>query len=221
MNIFDILGPVMVGPSSSHTAGAVKIGLVTRKLLGETPKDALIYLHGSFSATGVGHGTDRALIAGILGMHTDDERIPESFEIAKKENLTFSFEHHEIQDAHPNTAVLFLEGESGKKLKVQASSIGGGRIMINKIDDIVVNFSGEKPTLIVYNKDQPGLVATVSVMLATLHVNIASMRLFRDERGGDAVMIIETDQCIDEDTLKSMEFVKGIGKVTYINVEEL
>lgn len=218
MNIFDILGPVMVGPSSSHTAGAVRIGYMTRKLLGEQPQKADIYLHGSFGATGVGHGTDKALIAGLLGMEPDDERIPFSEEIAQKEGLTVKISLKNIRDAHPNTAVLVVEGGNERSLKVQACSLGGGRIFINKIDDIDVNFTGEKPTLIVHNQDQPGHVAEVTSMLSHKSVNIATMQLYRDKRGGYAVMVIETDQEVPENAIKWLEHLEGIIKVTYINI---
>ena len=141
MNIFDILGPVMVGPSSSHTAGAVRIGFITRRLLGESPVKALITLSGSFAATGAGHGTDVALVAGLLGMKPDDMRVPESLSLAKEEGLEISFDFANLKEAHPNTAVLRVTGESGRELEVQASSLGGGRIMVNKLDGIEVNFT--------------------------------------------------------------------------------
>ena len=141
MNIFDILGPVMVGPSSSHTAGAVRIGYVTRTMLGEEPVNAMISLSGSFAATGSGHGTDRALIAGLLGMKPDDMRIPDSFELAEQEGLSFSFANIRLPGAHPNTAVLEVEGKTGLSIKIQASSLGGGRIMIDKLDDTEVHLS--------------------------------------------------------------------------------
>ena len=134
ISVFDVIGPNMVGPSSSHTAGATKIGLTARKLLAEKPIKADIYLHGSFAATGVGHGTDKALIAGILGMQADDMRIPHSFEVAKEEGLAFSIQNKNLKEAHPNTALIEIEGEQGRTLKIQASSLGGGRIMVNKID---------------------------------------------------------------------------------------
>ena len=127
MNIFDILGPVMVGPSSSHTAGAARIGYITRKLLGSQPKKARIGLSGSFAATGRGHGTDRALVAGLLGMKPDDMRIPDSFSVAKQEGLEFEIYNTQIKEAHPNTALLDVEGVDGKTIVVQASSLGGGR----------------------------------------------------------------------------------------------
>lgn len=219
MNIYDILGPIMVGPSSSHTAGAVRIGLIALKLLGERPVKANIILHGSFSATGAGHGTDKALIAGLLGMYPDDVRIPDSFNVAKKEGLAFTFENKNIKDAHPNTAVLQVKGESGRELEIQASSVGGGRIMVNKIDGIDVNFSGESPTLIVHNLDQPGHVAEVTSMLSHKSVNIATMQLFRDHRGGYAVMVIETDSEIPEESIEWLRHLEGVIKVTYLSVE--
>lgn len=220
MNLFDILGPVMVGPSSSHTAGAVRIGFISRKLLQEKPVKAEIKLHGSFATTGLGHGTDRALIAGLLGMKPDDIRIPDSFGIAEKEELQFSFSNVNLKDVHPNTAVLKLTGENGRKLEVQAASIGGGRIMIHELDGIQVNFSAEKPTLIVHNLDQPGHVAEVTSMLSHKSVNIATMQLYRDKRGGYAVMVLEMDQAVPAEAIRWLEHLEGIIKVTYINIED-
>ena len=149
MSIFDIVGPVMVGPSSSHTAGAVRIGLIARKLLGEDVKSAEILLYGSFLATGKGHGTQKALVAGLLGMKPDDYNIPDSLEIAKEKNVSITFGEANLRDAHPNTAELILTGINGRKLDVTGESLGGSRINISKIDGIETNFSGENPTLIV------------------------------------------------------------------------
>lgn len=219
MNIFDILGPVMVGPSSSHTAGAVKIGLIAARLLSVPPKKANIYFHGSFAATGQGHGTDKAIVAGLLGMRPDDILIPKSFEIANEKNMEFEISNISIKDAHPNTVLLKLIGEDDRELEIQASSIGGGRIMVNKLDGIDVNFNGDNPTLIVHNIDQPGHVAEVTSTLSHKSVNIATMQLYRDKRGGYAVMVIETDQDIPEDSIKWLEHLEGIIKVTYVNVE--
>lgn len=218
MNIFEILGPVMVGPSSSHTAGAVRIGLMTRRLLGQKPVKARIGMYGSFLATGRGHGTDRAVVAGLLGMKPDDIRIPESFELAAADGLSFSFEEANLSGAHPNTVLLEVEGDGGRELSVQASSLGGGRIMVNRLDGIDVNCTCEIPTLIVHNMDQPGHVAEVTSMLSHKSVNIANMSLYRDKRGGRAVMVVETDQPIPEEALRWLEHLEGILKVTYINV---
>ncbi len=218
MNLFDILGPVMVGPSSSHTAGAVRVGLVTKKLLGSIPKKADIILSGSFAATGIGHGTDKALVAGLLGMDTDNIQIPQSFEIAKKEKLEFTFSRQNIRDAHPNTALLAVEDGNGRTIEVQASSLGGGRIMINKLDGIEINVTGERPALIVHNLDQPGHVAEVTSLMAHKSINIATMNVYRDKRGGYAVMVLETDQNIPVSALEWLKRVEGIIKVTCLNL---
>ena len=217
MSLTNIIGPIMVGPSSSHTAGAVRIGQMARILLKDKPVSAKIYLHGSFATTGEGHGTDRALVAGILGMKPDDMRIPDSFTIAEQEKFQFSIEPVTIKNAHPNTALIRLKGEHGRELEVQASSVGGGQIMINKIDGIEVNFSGESPTLIIHNLDQPGHVAEVTSTLSQKSVNIATMQLYREKKGAYAVMVIETDQLIPEEVITWLEHLDGIIKVTYFN----
>ncbi|HAH62624.1 MAG TPA: L-serine ammonia-lyase, iron-sulfur-dependent, subunit beta [Treponema sp.] len=217
MSIFDILGPVMVGPSSSHTAGAVRIGLMARLLLKQRPVYADVGLYGSFAATYHGHGTDRAIAAGLLGMQPDDIRIPSSLQIAEEQGLRIFFSTIDIPGAHPNTAVITLLGEGGSRIVIQASSIGGGRIMINKIDGIDVNFNAETPTLIVHNSDQPGHVAHVTTLLSKNRINIASMQLYRNERGGYAVMVIETDQRIPHDIINEIEKFEGVIKVTYVN----
>lgn len=220
MNIFDILGPVMVGPSSSHTAGAVRIGYVTRKLLGEEPTEIAMFLHGSFAETGEGHGTDRALVAGLLGMQPDDVRIPKSFEIARAKNISVKKASIHLRDVHPNTVLLKVAGRKDRALEVVASSLGGGRIQICQIDGLETNFSGEVPTLVVHNLDQPGHVADVTGFLAKEMVNIASMHLSRDVRGGYAVMVIETDQAIPEDLVRRLRGLDGILKVTCVNLSE-
>lgn len=220
MNLFDIMGPVMVGPSSSHTAGAVKIGCVARKLMAEPISHADILLYGSFLATGKGHGTPYAIVAGLLGMTPDDERISQSFDIAKEKGMTFEFGKADLKDGHPNSVVLCLQGVDGKKLKIEGQSIGGSMINIAKIDDLDANFSGDNPTLIVHNLDQPGHVAEVTSMLSHKSVNIASMQLYRANRGGHAVMIIECDQEIPRDGVKWLEHLEGVEKVTYYSLLE-
>lgn len=196
INIFDMMGPVMVGPSSSHTAGAARIGNMGRTLLGEEVARADIGLYGSFAETGYGHGTDRALLAGLLGMKPDDLRIPNAYEEANRAGMAYSFRTVELRDAHPNTALLELTGKSGKKLTLQASSIGGGAIVVNKIDGIDVNFTGDFNTLIVRNQDESGSVAAITSILSQVHINVANMSVNRHRRGGDALMVIETDQHI-------------------------
>ena len=211
MNLFDIVGPVMVGPSSSHTAGAVRIGFVAQKLLGEPVKRARIGLYGSFLATGTGHGTQKALIAGLLGMVPDDMRIPDSFHLAEEKGIEFSFEEANLKEAHPNSAELELEGISGRSLTVVGESLGGSRINLAKVDGIEANFSGSYPTLVVHNDD-------VTAMLAHKSINIATMQLYRAARGGMAVMVIECDQEIPEEGLVWLRRQEGIRKVTYLSL---
>lgn len=218
MNLFDIIGPVMVGPSSSHTAGAVKIGRVCQKLLAEKIVKARIYFHGSFLATGKGHGTDRAVVAGLLGMQVDDADIPHSFEIAEREGLEFSLEGIDLGDVHPNSVKLELTGESGRMLEIAAASVGGGRIEIFEIDGLRVKFGGDYPTLIVHNIDQPGRVTEVTSTLAQESVNVAAMQLCRFGRGADAVMVIECDQEVSHNVVKRLERMSGILKVTYLGL---
>lgn len=220
MNIFDVIGPVMVGPSSSHTAGAVRIGYVARQLLGEEVREAKILLYGSFLATGKGHGTDKALTAGLLGMQTDDYRIPKSIEIAEDKGMKIAFGEAVLKEAHPNTAQLYLKGISGKTMELVGQSLGGGRINIAEIDGIETNFSGENPTLIVHNLDQPGHVSEVTSMLAHKGVNIATMQLYRSSKGGKAVMVVECDQEVPQEGIRWLERVESVLKVTYLGKSE-
>ena len=220
MNLYDIIGPVMVGPSSSHTAGAVKIGYVSRKLMAQPIVKAQILLYGSFLATGKGHGTQIAIVAGLLGMKTDDCRIPDSFRLAGEAGMEISFGEAELKDAHPNSAQLILTGADGRQLEIVGESIGGSRINIASIDGLSANFSGDYPTLIVHNLDQPGHAAEVTSMLSHKSVNIATMQLYRAGRGGHAVMVIECDQEVPKESIQWLAHLEGIEKVTYYSLEE-
>ena len=219
MNIFDIMGPVMVGPSSSHTAGAVRMGRVARRLLGSLPVRAEILRHGSFAATGSGHGTDRAIVAGLLDMAPDDPRIPHSFRLAREAGMEVSIRGVELRDAHPNTAVLNLADAQGRTLSVSASSLGGGRIRVNAIDGMEASFSGAFPTLIIRNEDRPGIVAEVSRVLSRGSANIAAMQLYRDRRGGLAVMVIECDQPLPAGLREELAGLDGVVRCTYLDME--
>jgi L-serine dehydratase len=218
MNLFDIIGPVMVGPSSSHTAGAVKIGYVAGKLLNEPVKKAQILLYGSFLKTGEGHGTRQALAAGLLGMRPDDVRIPDSLAIAEAKGVEITFGEAFLKEGHPNSAELILEGISGKVMDIIGESLGGSRINIARIDGIATNFSGDYPTLIVHNVDQPGHVTEIASLLAHKSVNIATMQVYRASRGGDAVMVLECDQEIAPESVKWLEHLEGIKSVTYLSM---
>lgn len=220
MNLFDILGPVMVGPSSSHTAGAVRIGRVARALLGQRPVRAQLLLHGSFASTGKGHGTHQALIAGLLGLAPDDCRVPESFALAQEQGLEFSFGTCELRDVHPNSVLITLEGAEGGRLEVGASSPGGGRIRVFQVDGLDTSFSGELPTLVVHNSDQPGCVSQVTGVLANRGINVATLQLNRGGRGGSAVMVIQCDQPIPTEAAGEIRALPGILRVSRYTPDE-
>ena len=220
MDIFDILGPVMVGPSSSHTAGAVRIGLMARTLLGTEPVRANIHLHGSFAETGMGHGTDKALVAGLLGMKPDDLRIPNSFEVAQEQGFAFHFDTRELRDAHPNTAMICVYDKHDKRLEIQASSLGGGRIKVNKSAGIAVDFSGDYNTLVIRNLDYYSSEAAVTTILNQFRINIANMSMWRQKRGGDALMIIETDQHVSPQQVEFIGTLPGVTAITYYDKED-
>lgn len=206
----------MVGPSSSHTAGAVRIGYVCRKLIGEKIVTADIGLYGSFLLTGKGHGTPQAIVAGLLGMTPDDAKIPNSFEIAKVQGLKFTIGEAKLKEAHPNSVLLKLTGESGKELEVIGESLGGSIINIAQIDGLPANISGDYPTLIASNMDVPGMVAKVSKVLFNAKINIAQMHLYRASRGKNSVLIAECDQEIENKTLNDIRDLDGIMKVSYL-----
>lgn len=220
MTIFDIMGPIMVGPSSSHTAGAVRIGLITRKLLGRAPAKAELLLHGSFAATGKGHGTDKGLVAGLLGMQPDDPGIPRAFLLAEDRGMAVTVGTIILRGAHPNSVLLRVEDSQGNKLEVNASSLGGGRVRVNAIDGLEASFSGEHPTLIIRNEDKPGVVAEVSAILSRRNVNIATMQLYRDMRGGLAVMVMESDQSVWAAAIDELRACPGVVRVTYLEMEQ-
>ena len=221
LDIFDILGPVMVGPSSSHTAGAVRIGRMARTLLGGQPVKAEIGLHGSFAETGQGHGTDRALVAGLLGMKPDDLEIPRSFELAAEQGLQFEFRAVQLREAHPNTAVLTVEDASGKRLRVQAASTGGGRIRVDSLNGVEVSFTGAFNTLVVHHRDVAGELSRITNELAVGGVNIANMSLCRSRRGGDVLTIIETDHKLRSDVVERIGSLYAVDDVTYYEKEDV
>jgi len=202
--VFDLIGPVMVGPSSSHTAGAVRLGAMALKILGTEPLEAEITLHGSFAETGKGHGTNLALVAGILGMHTDDERIPQAVQLAEKKEVKVRFKCENLGEVHPNTVKFRLTGGDGKVVEVIGSSIGGGRIVINRINEFQVEFMGDYYTLVLLHQDLPGVVAQVTSLLATAQINIAQMHVSREKKGAQALTIVEADQAIEPAALALM-----------------
>ncbi|MBQ8160740.1 MAG: L-serine ammonia-lyase, iron-sulfur-dependent subunit beta [Clostridia bacterium] len=215
-SVFDIVGPVMIGPSSSHTAGAARIGRMGRRLLKEPVREATILLYGSFLMTYHGHGTDRAILAGLMDMGVGDVRIRDSFHYAQEAGIRYTFGEAHLRQAHPNTVVMHLVGESGRQVDMQACSVGGGAIRVEKLNGLPVSFTGQEHTLIIPHLDQPGKIAAVTNCAASFGVNIGSMSVFRDRAGGTAVMIMETDGEPREQMLEWMRALPGVEDVIFI-----
>lgn len=212
-SLFDIVGPVMIGPSSSHTAGAARLGALARAVVGETPRSAHITLHGSFATTGRGHGTDRALVAGLLGYAPDDERLPEALIIARDQGIAITFAAEDLGEVHPNTARMDMTDADGREFVVQGSSLGGGDVLVTLVNDFPVEVTGELPVLVVVHQDQPGVVAAVTARLAADVINIASMQVAREKRGARALMLIETDEPLPEEIAMSIAAISGVTEV--------
>lgn len=199
ISVFDVIGPNMVGPSSSHTAGAASIALLAKKMIGEDIAMVKFTLYGSFAKTYRGHGTDRALVGGMLGFETDDIRIRDSFSIAKEKGLVFEFVcSNNDEDVHPNTVDMEIVSVSGRYLVVRGESLGGGKVRLTRINGVKVQFTGEYHALIIMQRDYPGVVAGITSVLSNYNVNIAYLRVFREEKGGLAYTIVESDEEIAE-----------------------
>ena len=213
VSLLDIIGPVMVGPSSSHTAGACRLGLLARGLVGGTPERARVELHGSFARTGEGHGTDKAIVGGLMGFRPDDERLRTALEIAEREALDYRFEKTtlgEDADTHPNTARITAE-RGGRQSVMVGSSLGAGRVLVTEIDGYPVEVTGNYHTIVLVAEDVKGSVARIAGVLAEDDLNIATLRLTRKERGGDAFMVIEIDEPPGEhvrDHLRALPWVR-------------
>ncbi len=204
VSLFDILGPVMVGPSSSHTAGACRLGLMARAIAGGTPARARIRLHGSFAATGEGHGTHRAIVGGLIGLPPDDLRLRQAYDEAKAAGLAWEFEEVDLgEEVHPNTAVFELE-HGGETTTIRGASVGGGRIEVTELNGFPVALGGDYHTLVALAQDRPGTVAAIAGLLATEGVNVATMRVDRTGRLEEALMTIEADQPIPDVALQAI-----------------
>lgn len=203
-SVFDIIGPRMTGPSSSHTAGAERIALMARRIIGNEVRKVRFTLYGSFAETGRGHGTDKALISGILGFEPDDPRIIDAYHYAEEEGIEVEFEYSDEPMRHPNTVKIEAVDVNGRETEVMGESIGGGNILITEINELEVELSGDYPTIIVQHQDVPGVIAEVSHVLAQLGINIAFMRVFRHGRGDDAYMCIETDTPVTKELQEIM-----------------
>ena len=199
ISVFDVLGPNMIGPSSSHTAGAAKIAYLAQKMITGPLLQVDFTLYGSFARTYRGHGTDRALLGGIMGFTTDDMRIRNSFEIAENKGIAFTFQPDEEEtDVHPNTVDIHMVNKAGQEMTVRGESLGGGNVRISRINKVQVDFTGEYSAVIVIQKDRPGVVAHITKALSDRNVNIAFMRLFREGKGNVAYTIVESDGHLPE-----------------------
>ncbi len=214
ISVFDVMGPNMIGPSSSHTAGAARIAYLAQKMINGPLKSVQFILYGSFAKTYHGHGTDRALLGGIMGFSTDDMRIRNSFEIATKQGLEYTFTTNEEEtDIHPNTVDIIMTNEVGQELTIRGESLGGGKVRIVEINHVDVDFTGEYSAVIVIQKDVPGVVAYITKCLSDRQVNIAFMRLFRESKGHTAYTIVESDGKLPEDiadTIRQNEHVLDV-----------
>lgn len=220
VSLLDIIGPVMVGPSSSHTAGACRLGLLARGLVSGTPQSALIELHGSFARTGEGHGTDKAIVAGLLGFRPDDERIRTAIQIAEQEGLDYKFEKTTLSDSsHPNTVRISVErGEIQATLV--GSSLGAGRVLVTEIDGYPVEVTGNFHTIALVAEDRKGSIARITRILADQDINIATLRVSRKQKGGDAFMVIECDEAPGEgvrDELRALDWVRWARRLDKVS----
>ena len=217
MNVFDIIGPVMIGPSSSHTAGAAVIGALAGKIMTPPIKKVEFTLYGSFAKTYQGHGTDRALLGGVMGFATDDTRIRDSFRIAQERGIAYTFTPNETEtDIHPNTVDIRMENETGQVMTVRGESLGGGKVRIVRINGVSVDFTGEYSSVIVIQQDQPGVVAHITKVISDLGINIAFLRLFRDAKGHTAYTIVESDSRLPEDILDALRENPNIRDVMLV-----
>ncbi|MEG0771866.1 L-serine ammonia-lyase, iron-sulfur-dependent subunit beta [Clostridium sp.] len=213
---FDILGPIMIGPSSSHTAGAARLAKIAATIAPNEIREVRFLLHGSFAKTYKGHGTDRALVAGILGMDPWDEDLRDSLNIAKEKKLEFTFEEADLGEVHPNTVKFIMKSDNGVISEVTGSSVGGGNILIFDVDGQRVEFTGEYPTLIITHLDVPGMIHKVSTLLYNEDINIAFMNVYRSAKGSEAFMVVETDGKVESGVIDK---IKELGNIK--NIEEI
>ncbi|MFN6045800.1 MAG: L-serine ammonia-lyase, iron-sulfur-dependent subunit beta [Verrucomicrobiota bacterium] len=210
LSVFEIIGPVMIGPSSSHTAGACRIGWAARRVLGEAPRRVEVGLHGSFAATGDGHGTKEALAAGLLGFAPDDERLPKALELAAAGGVEIVFRDADLgSEVHPNSADLVMEGATRRE-KVTASSTGGGAVLLTAIDGHKVQLTGHLDTFLLWHNDTPGFLARITALLACVEINVASIRTSRTERGEAALTAIEIDSYLPLPLLGLLDHVPSV-----------
>ncbi len=215
-SVFDIIGPVMVGPSSSHTAGAVRIGLAARSIFGEKPEEVVITFFGSFGHTYRGHGTDIAMIAGLLGKPTASEEIRHAYKLAEKEGMRVEVKVSDRNAGHPNTAQVVMHA-GDRTMSITARSIGGGMIDLVEVDGFNVHVSCDNPVVLIFHRDRPGLIATVTRFLAEYEVNVSQMEVSRKERGSQALMIVATDGTIPQEVTDKIRDIRDVGPIIFLS----
>ena len=220
LSVFEVLGPVMIGPSSSHTAGAARLGRVARLVAGQPFDKVWFGLHGSFAKTGWGHGTHQALLAGALGLREDDEQLRNAYDLAAERGVEYEFEELELPDAHENTARIRFYHTDGSQSEIEGSSIGGGRILITRIDGMPAGFSAEAPTLLITQRDVKGVVSEISRTLAMEDINIGVMRVSREARGSLATTVIETDSPIPRRVADRLRLMPDILSVRIVDLAQ-
>ena len=219
ISAFDVLGPNMIGPSSSHTAGAVTIALLAQKMIAGPIVNVSFVLYGSFAKTYRGHGTDRALLGGIMGFETDDERIRDSFSIAEEQGLIFTFSTNETDtDVHPNTVDIRMENESREVMTVRGESLGGGKVRISRINGVEVDFTGQYSAAIIVHKDRPGVIAHITKCLTDCNINIAFLKLFREDKGATAYSIVESDEKLSPEVATEINLNEHVYNTMLVQV---
>lgn len=217
IGIFDVLGPIMIGPSSSHTAGAARLGKIAGTIVNKPIKEVSFLLHGSFRETYKGHGTDRALVAGILGFLPDDPNLKDSISIANEKGIIIRFLPADLGQVHPNTVKFLIKDIDDIEWEVLGSSIGGGLVEIHEINGKKVKITGEYPTIITCHDDVPGTVSKISTLFYENKINIAFMSLSRNQKGKEATMTLEVDTNISDEIINEIKSINGVNRVIVIN----
>ena len=216
VSILDVMGPVMVGPSSSHTAGTARLGRVAREILDEDPVEVRFYLHPPLAATYRGHGSDFALVGGSIGLNVDDPRIPEAIRIAEQMGVTIGFSEEDLGDVNPNTARIEIRG-AHREAEIVGSSVGGGVIEVFQINGFQTRFKGDSPTLLLFYRDRPGMISEVTHIIAEEAINIASLYCSRKQRGKDAFMEIDVDSPISNEALHRICSLPDVADARYLD----
>jgi L-serine dehydratase len=217
-DVFSIIGPGMIGPSSSHTAGAVRLGRTARRIFGSLPAEAEIVFYGSFAETYAGHGTDLAIVAGLLDCNTDDPRIRHSLDLAETEGMKVSFRKGSLPSAHPNTALMILKGGQGEEDRIEGISIGGGNIEITGVNGFDVRFSAQYPSVLIFHDDLPGMLAEFTRVISESRVNIGSMDVDRKSRSGEALTVIEMDESNAAGMAERISGLPNVRRISFLDL---